>query len=78
MEYRHIIDSDRCKGCGLCVEVCPQKVLEISCKINTKGYFPVYQARPEDCIFCATCCLMCPDVAITISENVHGFAKQKI
>ncbi len=78
MEYRHIIDSDRCKGCGLCVEVCPQKVLEISGEINTKGYFPVYQARPEDCIFCATCCLMCPDVAITISENVHDFAEQKI
>ena len=78
MEYRHIIDSDRCKGCGLCVEVCPQKVLEISGEINTKGYFPVYQARPEDCIFCATCCLMCPDIAITISENVQDFAEQEI
>ncbi|MBW2568367.1 MAG: 4Fe-4S binding protein [Deltaproteobacteria bacterium] len=78
MEYILIIDSDRCKGCGLCVEVCPQKVLEISSEINAKGYFPVYQARPEDCIFCATCCLMCPDVAITISENVQDFAKQKI
>lgn len=68
MSYQHVIDSNRCKGCGLCVTVCPKKVLEISGEVNAKGYFPVCQARPEDCIYCTTCCLMCPDVAITISE----------
>lgn len=68
MAYLHEIDNDRCKGCGLCVTVCPKKVLEISEQVNTKGYFPVYRARPEDCIYCAMCCTMCPDVAITISE----------
>ncbi len=70
MTYIYFIDVDRCKGCGLCVSVCPKKVLGISDKVNTKGYFPAYQAHPEDCIFCATCCLMCPDVAISISEAV--------
>lgn len=68
MSYLHVIDKDGCKGCGLCVIVCPKKVLEISEQVNTKGYFPVYQARPEDCIHCAMCCTMCPDVAITITE----------
>ena len=68
MKYVYHIDEDGCKGCGLCVSVCPKDVLEIAEKVNTKGYFPAYQARPEDCIFCATCCRMCPDVAITISE----------
>jgi len=68
MKYMYQIDEDRCKGCGLCVSVCPKEVLEIAEKVNTKGYFPAFQARPEDCIFCATCCRMCPDVAITISE----------
>ena len=68
MSYKHQIDENRCKGCGLCVTVCPKKVLEISDKVNTKGYFPAYQARPEDCIHCAICCSMCPDVAITINE----------
>ena len=53
MGYKHEIDSDRCKGCGLCVDVCPKKVLDISGDVNTRGYFPVYQARPEDCIFCS-------------------------
>ncbi len=68
MGFLHVIDSDKCKGCGLCVTVCPKNVLEISDKVNTKGYFPAFQARPEDCIYCAMCCTMCPDVAITISE----------
>ncbi len=68
MSYNYCIDKDRCKGCGLCVAVCPKNVLDVSDKVNTKGYFPAFQARPEDCVFCATCCVMCPDAAITIAE----------
>lgn len=68
MAYCYTIDSERCKGCGLCVSVCPKKVLEISNRINSKGYYPAYQARPKDCITCAICCLICPDAAITIIE----------
>jgi 2-oxoglutarate ferredoxin oxidoreductase subunit delta len=77
MAYKHLIDKDRCKGCGLCVIVCPKNVLEISNELNTKGYFPACQARPEDCIHCAICCTMCPDVAITITEIVEAAEAQK-
>jgi len=66
MAYKHIIDSEVCKGCGLCVNFCPKNVLEITDKVNVKGHFPVLQARPEDCIYCSICCIMCPDVAISI------------
>ena len=69
MAYEYSIDIEYCKGCGLCVTVCPKKVLELEEKVSPKGYFPAYRARPEDCIYCATCCRMCPDVAITISET---------
>jgi len=68
MAYEHQIDIDHCKGCGLCVAVCPKNVLELSESVSPKGYFPAFQARPEDCIYCAICCTMCPDVAITICE----------
>ena len=76
MAYQYVIDGDRCKGCGLCVSICPKKVLEISGAVSAKGYFPVYQARPEDCIVCAMCCTMCPDVAITITEIVEDTAEE--
>jgi 2-oxoglutarate ferredoxin oxidoreductase subunit delta len=69
MDTCYRIEENLCKGCGLCVSVCPKKVLEISTQVNSKGYFPAYQARPEDCVRCAICCNMCPDVAITITET---------
>ncbi len=66
MAYKHIIDSETCKGCGLCINFCPKNVLEIIEQVNVKGHFPVFQARPDDCIQCSICCIMCPDVAISI------------
>jgi len=69
MTYCYHIETDRCKGCGLCVAVCPKNVLELSTQVNSMGYFPAYQARPQDCILCAICCTMCPDVAISITET---------
>jgi 2-oxoglutarate ferredoxin oxidoreductase subunit delta len=74
MAYQYEIESERCKGCGLCVSVCPKKVLELSGEVNSKGYFSAFQARPEDCIVCALCCTMCPDVAITITEIADATA----
>jgi 2-oxoglutarate ferredoxin oxidoreductase subunit delta len=71
MAYQYCIEVGLCKGCGLCVSVCPKRVLEIDKKVNTKGYFPAYQARPEDCIKCAICCNICPDVAISIIETAE-------
>ena len=70
MTYCYHIETDRCKGCGLCVTVCPKKVLELSSQVNSLGYFPAYQARPEDCVFCT----MCPDVAISITEETEADA----
>lgn len=68
MPHCYEIEIERCKGCGLCVAVCPKKVLALSDKVNTLGYFPAYQAHPENCVVCAICCSMCPDVAISIRE----------
>lgn len=77
MAHCYLIETDLCKGCGLCVVVCPKNVLEISGQVNAKGYFAAYQARPEDCIKCALCCSMCPDVAITITECADAQAAEK-
>ena len=63
------INQDRCKGCGLCVSVCPRKVLALdTAKLNRKGYNPSAPVRPEDCIGCAMCAMMCPDCVITVEK----------
>jgi 2-oxoglutarate ferredoxin oxidoreductase subunit delta len=59
-----IID-DRCKGCGFCIEFCPNGCLKESKRFNAKGYHPpelVFQA--EDCVDCGLCTLICPEFAI--------------
>lgn len=64
-----IINSARCKGCGLCVHACPKKVLELDQSVlNPKGYHPVTVAHPEECIGCCCCAMFCPDVVITIEK----------
>jgi len=61
--------TDNCKGCGLCVDVCPKKVLELaSDKINKRGHHPVEAARPDDCIGCGSCAIMCPDFIIKVER----------
>lgn len=61
--------EDRCKGCGLCIEFCPQKILEFhKDKVNEKG-FRVAQITDQDkCIGCTFCAIMCPDIAIEIER----------
>ena len=33
-------NSEECKGCGLCVEACPPKVLRLADRLNRYGYHP--------------------------------------
>ncbi len=61
------IAVDSCKGCGLCVSVCPEAVLTIDeSHVNLKGYYPVTVESVENCIGCLSCALICPDVTFTI------------
>jgi len=59
------IDPERCKGCGLCVGVCPAQLIRIAQVSNRNGYFPA-EADPAGCTGCARCATMCPDAAITV------------
>ena len=63
------IDPEGCKGCGICLSVCPKNALEVKKeRLNPKGYYAAEQARPGDCVGCALCALMCPDCAITVRK----------
>ena len=65
-----VIDSERCKGCYLCIEVCPQKLITVSEELNQKGYHPAkfIEKNPDGkgCIGCAMCATICPDIAIEV------------
>lgn len=62
------INEARCKGCGLCITVCPKQILALSDKINEKGYNPVMMTDQEKCIGCAFCATMCPDTVIKVEK----------
>jgi 2-oxoglutarate ferredoxin oxidoreductase subunit delta len=61
------IEEERCKGCSLCVDACPQGILALNTeRFNSKGYFPVHLMNPDDCTGCAVCAIICPDVVFTV------------
>jgi len=61
-------ERDLCKGCGLCVEACPKKIIALTGEINAKGYHPAGITDQEKCIACAFCATMCPDCVITVEK----------
>ncbi len=65
-----IVDEHYCKGCGLCVDVCPKHILELDPdKLTAKGYHPAKLTDESQCTACANCAVMCPDVAITVERS---------
>lgn len=61
------IQTDRCKGCGLCIQACPQQVLSLAETLNARGYRHVQlDERNGQCTGCGICAVVCPDVAFTV------------
>lgn len=63
------IDKERCKGCMLCVHVCPQHALEAAKEFNKRGLQYIVMRYPEKCTGCGLCYTMCPDCGIEIIER---------
>ena len=59
------LNTKRCKGCYLCVSVCPVKALSPSGELGEQGYETV-KVDEEKSITCGSCYRMCPDYAIEI------------
>ncbi len=61
-----VVDKEKCKGCELCVVVCPTNVIRLAQEVNGKGYHFAYMEIPVACTGCTNCALVCPDSVITV------------
>jgi 2-oxoglutarate ferredoxin oxidoreductase subunit delta len=60
------VDTEECKGCGLCVEACPSKVIALNEHLNHYGYHTAVYAG-AGCTGCGICFMVCPEPsAITV------------
>jgi len=52
-----------CKGCDICVKMCPERCLRLNDRLIAE------LARPDLCTGCRMCELLCPDFAIRITNT---------
>jgi 2-oxoglutarate ferredoxin oxidoreductase subunit delta len=64
-----VVDTEGCKGCGVCIPACPSDVISLAKSVNAKGYNYAQMAKPEECIGCANCAIVCPDGVITVYKT---------
>jgi len=67
------INTERCKGCGLCIITCSKKLITMTGPVNNMGvktarYLPRHGGvnRSKECGGCAVCAIMCPDCVIEV------------
>jgi len=63
------IDIEKCKGCELCIESCPEDTLGLADKINLKGYRYAIKIN-NTCTGCVNCALVCPEGIITVYRKI--------
>jgi 2-oxoglutarate ferredoxin oxidoreductase subunit delta len=77
-----IIDRERCKGCLLCISVCPRGLIKVDSNLNCLGVKPVkfilkgkgkksksltgFSDNNDECLGCIQCALICPDCCIEV------------
>jgi indolepyruvate ferredoxin oxidoreductase beta subunit len=57
-----------CKGCDICVKMCPERCLHLNDRLIAE------LARPQDCTGCRLCEWLCPDFAIELKRVPAGAA----
>lgn len=70
------VNGEECKGCGLCVEACPPRVIHLSDWLNHYGYRTATYIG-SGCTGCGICFMVCPEPgAITVlRRSRQGFVQ---
>ena len=61
MSKELVVNTEWCKGCGICVAFCPKGVLALEDKVKI--------VNRDACILCGQCEQRCPDYAIYLAEK---------
>ena len=61
-----IINTEKCKGCGVCITGCANQCIALSKKVNGKGYNYLEVINEDGCVGCANCAVICPDGVIEV------------
>ena len=62
-----IIDRNKCKGCLMCISVCPKGLIKADKKLNRQGIKPVkFDGEAGGCSGCTMCAIICPDCCIEV------------
>ncbi|MCK5301557.1 MAG: 4Fe-4S dicluster domain-containing protein [Candidatus Thorarchaeota archaeon] len=65
---RIVVDTKLCKGCHICISVCPYGVLRKDDEVDNRGFFLPVVEDLEACNVCRLCEMECPDFAICVVE----------
>ncbi|MDR7418656.1 MAG: 4Fe-4S binding protein [Armatimonadota bacterium] len=76
-DLRVIITTEWCKGCGLCVAVCPPNVLALGA-LNTLGYPAATLIDNDRCTSCAACAMICPEGAVAVFKPPRPARKEAV
>jgi 2-oxoglutarate ferredoxin oxidoreductase subunit delta len=60
------INTEQCKGCGLCINACPKHCLSFSKSLNKVSFHWAEFVKQDECIGCGFCYQVCPDVCIEV------------
>lgn len=67
-KFEVILNTEYCKECGYCEEVCGVGTFGYADFFNTKGYRPEEVKTSDWCVGCFKCYFACPDFAIDVVE----------
>ncbi|MCL2611174.1 MAG: 4Fe-4S dicluster domain-containing protein [Defluviitaleaceae bacterium] len=69
-KHKLVFNEILCKGCDLCVHICPKNILKLDkTRVTPKGYNPAVCFDIANCIACGMCGIICPDSVITVERD---------